>query len=351
MKSIALTGIRKIEFRDVPKPQLQSDKDVLLKIAVVGVCGSDIHYYTKGRIGDQIVKYPFTVGHECSAIVDSVGKAVTHVRTGNRVAVDPAIACRQCDQCMNKKYNRCRNQRFLGCPDQMEGCLCEYIVMPEENCFKIGESMSLIQAALVEPLSIGIYAVKLLRNITPQAIGILGTGPIGLSVLLAAKHTGISTTYATDKIDVRLQIANKAGATWVGNPDKDDVVKIIKPNSLDAVFECCGDQDALDQAIELLKPGGELLIVGIPDTNRVSFDIHKLRRKEIRIQNVRRQNNCTQAAIDQIENRQLNIDFMATHYLNLENTEEAFDTVAGYKNGVIKAMIQVELIENNESRT
>ncbi len=341
MKSIALFGIRKIEFRQVPDPQLQTDKDVLLKIAEVGVCGSDIHYYTKGRIGDQIVKYPFTVGHECSAIVTAVGKNVTHVKPGDRVAVDPAVACLQCDQCLSQRYNTCRHQRFLGCPDQIEGCLCEYIVMPEENCFRIGDTMSLIQAALVEPLSIGVYAAKLSKNIAAQAIGILGAGPIGLSVLLAAKHAGVAAFFVTDKINERLLIAKQVGASWIGNPDKDNLVDLIKPNSLDAVFECCGDQQALDQALDLLKPGGELLILGIPDTNRVSFDVHKLRRKEISIQNVRRQNNCTQPAIDLIENKQLDIDFMATHHFSFEQTAEAFEMVASYEDGVIKAMIQV----------
>lgn len=341
MKSIALTGIRKIELRPVPEPQLQTGKDVLLKIAEVGVCGSDIHYYTKGRIGDQIVKYPFTMGHECSAIVAAVGKNVARVKPGDRVAVDPAVACLQCDQCLSQRYNTCRQQRFLGCPDQIEGCLCEYIVMPEKNCFKIGDPMSLAQAALVEPLSIGVYAVKLLRNKAARTIGILGSGPIGLSVLLAAKLAGIATIFVTDKIDERLKIAKQVGASWIGNPDKQNVVDLMKPNCLDAVFECCGDQQALDQAIDLLKPGGELLLVGIPDTNRISFDVHKLRRKEIYIQNVRRQNNCTQTAIDLIENKQIDVDFMATHHFNLEQTAAAFEMVAGYEDGVIKAMIHI----------
>ncbi len=339
MKSIALTGIRKLELREIPKPQLQSDTDVLLKIVMVGVCGSDIHYFTKGRIGGQIVKYPFTVGHECSAAVEAVGNSVTRVKPGDRVVIDPAIACSRCDQCLNQKFNRCRNQLFLGCPDQMEGCLCEYIMMPEQNCFKIGESMSLIQATLIEPLSIGIYAVTLLRNAAPQSIGILGSGPIGLSVLLASKQAGISTIYVVDKIDERMQTAKKVGALWVGHPERDNIIERIQPNSLDAVFECCGEQDALDQASELLKPGGELLIVGIPDSNRVSFDVHKLRRKEISIQNVRRQNHSIQPAIDSIQNNQINVDFMATHFFNFENTQEAYELVEGYRDGVIKAMI------------
>lgn len=330
-----------MELRDIAEPRLQTTKDVLLKVTTVGVCGSDVHYFTNGHIGDQIVKYPFIVGHECSAVVEAVGENVTCIKPGDRVAVDPAIACMRCDQCLNEKFNRCRNQRFLGCPDQIEGCLCEYIVMPEHNCFKFVESMSLIQAALVEPLSIGIYAATLLRNNSAQTIGILGTGPIGLSVLLASKQAGISTVYATDKIDNRIKIAKQIGASWAGHPDRNNSMERIEPNSLDAVFECCGDQEALDQAIDLLKPGSELLIVGIPDSNRVSFDVHKLRRKEISIQNVRRQNHCIQTAIDFIQNKQIDVDFMATHFFNLENTQDAFELVEGYRDGVIKAMIQI----------
>ena len=341
MKSISLTGIQKLDLHEVPRPVLQRDNDVLLKIAMVGVCGSDIHYYQEGKIGDQVVSYPFRIGHECSAIVEDVGKNVTHVQPGDNVAVDPAVVCFECDQCLAKKFNRCRKLLFLGCPGQLEGCLCEYMVMPAESCFKIGERMTLIQAALVEPLSIGIYAMESLRNKASQAIGILGTGPIGLSVLLSAKQANIPMIYATDKIDNRLETAKKIGACWVGNPDKIDIVKEIGQHSLDAVFECCGDQAALDQAMDLLKPGGELIIVGIPGTDQVSFDIHKLRRKEITIQNVRRQNNCIQTAIDLIENSQLDIDFMATHFFDIEDAKDAFDLVAGYKDGVIKAMIRV----------
>lgn len=204
--------------------------------------------------------------------------------------------------------------------------------------------MTLRQGALVEPLSIGVYAVELLDNLKAETIGILGTGPIGLSVLLAARVAGISLVYVTDKIDERLKVARNAGADWVGNPDKSDIVTDIQmqePSLLDAVFECCGDQDAIDQAIELLKPGGKLMILDIPLTERISFDISKLRRKEICIQNVHRQNNCIQTAIDLIENRQVEVDFMATHYFDLEEAKEAFELVSGYRDGVIKAMIQL----------
>lgn len=344
MKAAVLTGIRKIEVREVPDPQLRNETDVLLKIGVAGLCGSDIHYYIAERIGDQVVQYPFTPGHECAAVVEKVGSSVRRVKPGDRVAIDPAVSCGKCDQCLEGRPNTCRNLLFLGFPGQLQGCLSEFIVMSEENCYTINEEMTLMQGALVEPLSIGIYAVKLLDNSKWETIGILGSGPMGLSVLLAAREAGTPLVYVTDKIDERLNAARNAGADWVGNPDKSDIVTDIQmkePSLLDAVFECCGDQDAIDQAIELLKPGGSLMMLGIPMTDRISFDISKLRRKEICIQNVRRQNNCIQTAIDLIKNRQVDVDFIASHHFKLEETKDAFELVSSYRDGVIKAMIQL----------
>lgn len=345
MKSIVLTGIQKMEICEVSKPQVKNKTEVLLKLCTVGVCGSDIHYYTTGKIGNQVVQYPFTIGHECAAIVEEVGSQVSRVKPGDRVAIDPAVSCQKCDQCLNGRPHTCRNLKFLGCPGQIEGCLSEYIVMPEQCCYKIPDSMTFTQSALIEPLSIGIYAVKLLNKPDATTIGILGSGPIGLSVYLAAREIGIKTIYMTDKIDERLVVARKAGVNWIGNPDKSDIVEDIRskePYLLDAVFECCGDQEALDQAIELLKPGGKLLIIGIPEVDRVSFNIHRLRRKEISIQNVRRQNKCIQTAINLIHEGRIKPDFMVTHNFKFEEIEKAFKLVESYKDGVIKAMIRFD---------
>jgi len=343
MKAAVLTGIRKATIIDVPDPELERETDVLLKLIAVGVCGSDIHYYTTGRIGDQIVRYPFSLGHECTAIVERTGRGVTRVHPGDYVAIDPAVFCGHCDQCRTGRYHTCRNLLFLGSPGQLEGCLSEFIVMPQECCFPLKPGMTFEQGVLVEPLSIGIYAVKLMNNPNAESIAILGTGPIGLSVLLAARDSGIASIYVTDKIDFRLNAAKSAGANWVGNPDKSDIVKEIQtlqPPLLDAVFECCGKQEAINQAINLLKPGGTLLIVGIPETKQISFDIHSLRQKEICIINVRRQNNCIQPAIDLIHNRSGWVDFMVTHIFKFSEFKTAFDLVDGYKDNVIKAIIR-----------
>jgi len=345
MNSLVLTDIRKFELREKPKPNIKKTDDVLLKIHNVGICGSDIHYYKSGKIGDQIIEFPFTIGHEASAIVETVGARVKNVKPGDRVAIEPAVSCGKCDQCLSGRRHTCRNLKFLGCPGELEGCLSEYIVMPEENCYKIHSSMNFVQGALVEPLSIGVYSASFLENAKEKTIGILGSGPIGLSVLLASRLSGVKKIFMTDKIEDRLIAAQRAGADWIGNPDLIDIaeeIKRIEPEQLDAVFECCGEQDALNQAIDLLKPGGKLIIVGIPEPNEIFFNINKIRRKEITIQNVRRQNNCVQKAIDLIARGKINADFMATHNFKLKDAPLAFEFVENYRDGVIKAMIDFD---------
>ena len=344
MKAFVLTGIRQMELRDIPKPVISKEMDVLLKIEVVGVCGSDVHYYETGRIGTMVVEYPYLVGHECCATVEAVGSGVGRVKVGDEVVVEPATYCRNCDQCKKGRENTCRNLTFLGTTGQGEGCLCEYIVMHEDSCFATKGSISLEQGVLCEPFAIGVYAVEQAQMPKNAKVAILGSGPIGLSCLAAAKAEGIDAVYMTEKIKERVGVANKAGADWVGNPQQQNIVKAIlerEPLGVDVVYECAGQQDTLDEAVELLTPGGKLVIIGIPRSDRISFSIDKIRRKEIMIVNIRRQNGCTQKAIDLIASGKVNIDFMITHRFSLEKAKEAFDMVAGYRDGVVKAIIEL----------
>ena len=211
MKAMVLTGIRKIEIVEQPAPAPHNPTDVLLRIVRAGICGSDLHYYTQGRIGDQVVRFPFCVGHECSAVVADVGKQVTRFKPGDLIVVDPSVSCGVCDQCRLGHYHTCRKVRFLGCPGQLEGCLGDFLVMPEDCCYS-AKGLSADQAALVEPLSIGYYAVQLSGELKGKKIGILGSGPIGLSVLLAARTAGAAAIYMTDRLDYRLEAARQQGA-------------------------------------------------------------------------------------------------------------------------------------------
>lgn len=342
MKAFVLTGIKQMEMREIPAPEIKSPNDVLVKITAVGVCGSDIHYYKEGKIGSQVVKYPFVVGHECAGLVEKIGASVQRVAPGDRVAIEPAISCRQCDQCLSGRPHTCRKLRFLGCPGQVEGCLAEYLVMPQECCYPVSKSMSAEQTALSEPLTIGLYAAKKAQPLKGANIAILGCGPIGLSVMVCARAMGAAQIFVTDLIKERLNAALAHGADWGGNPESENIVEKItgqEPCLLDTVFECCGEQPALDQAFELLKPGGRLMLVGIPESDRISVVIDKARRKEICIQNIRRQCECLHPALSLMEKGKLNADFMITHRFKFEQTQKAFDLVAGYSDGVVKAMI------------
>jgi L-iditol 2-dehydrogenase len=345
MKAMMLTGIRQMEMKEVPTPAILNSRDVMIKMKTLGVCGSDIHYYTSGKIGSQVVQYPFTVGHECAGEVEAVGAGVTLVRPGDRVAIEPAMPCWECDQCKAGRPHTCRKLRFLGCPGQAEGSLSEYIVMPETSCYRIPVQMSYDEAAISEPLAIGLYAVRQSIPMNGKKVGILGFGPIGMSVLLPAMAMGAGEVYVTDKIDGRLQVARKSGASMTANPEREDVVEKIGkevPELLDVVFECCGQQDALDNAVGLLKPGGKLMIIGIPEFDRWSLPADESRHKELCIQHVRRQNEAVQPALDMMADGRISVSEMVTHRFSFERSKEAFDLVAAYGDGVMKAMIDFE---------
>jgi L-iditol 2-dehydrogenase len=345
MKAAFLTGIKQFEIKQAPDPKIIHDTDVLIRIKTVGVCGSDIHYFTSGRIGSQIVQFPFIIGHEAAGLVEKTGNKVTRVKPGQRIAIDPALSCGRCDQCKAGREHTCRKLLFLGNPKQMAGCLSEYIVLHEKCCYPIKKRMTFEQATLSEPLAIGVYAVN--RSLLPVKanVAILGAGPIGMSVFHVVRTHKVGNIFVTDKIEERLKYSKKLKPQWTGNPDRVDIVKEIsniEPLLLDVVYECSGDAQAIAQALQLLKPGGILVLVGITEANDIFFPIHELRRKEITIINIRRQVHCTQKAIDLLDRGRINMDSIVTHRFSLEETQKAFDLVANYRDGVMKAMISID---------
>lgn len=360
MQAAFLTELRKVEILEAPDAGPPGRGEVLLRVNSVGVCGSDMHYFTAGRIGTQVVQYPFVVGHEFGATVEATGRGVQGLKPGQCVAVNPLVACGKCDCCRGGHANICRNQKFMGCPGQLSGSLVERLVLPAECCYVVPKALTPERAALVEPFTIGLYAAQMARLRPPARIGILGSGPIGLCVLAAAHAiAGASKSgrgagkkqqpqqvkaYVTDLIDARLRAAEDFGAEWTGNAGQQDVASEIlrrEPAGLDAVFECAGEQSTLDQALEILKPGGSLYIVGIPEFDRASFDVSLMRRKELHIHNVRRQNECMRAAIRMLATGQVCLDALVTHHFTLAQTQQAFNVVAARLDGVIKAMIAV----------
>jgi L-iditol 2-dehydrogenase len=214
--------------------------------------------------------------------------------------------------------------------------------MPDTSCFPLYAGMSLDDGALSEPLAIGVYAVQKSIPMEGAAVGILGFGPIGMSVLLPAQAQGARSFYVTDLVEDRLRMARDLGADWSGNPYDHDLIGEVsqrEPGMLDVVFEACGQQDAIDNAIDLLKPGGKLMIIGIPEFDRWSFPVDKCRHKEITIFNVRRQNHALEPTLEMMRDKLFDAGKMVTHRYPFDQTKAAFDLVTEYKDGVMKAMI------------
>lgn len=357
MLAAKLIAPGKLAIQSIPKPIIHNPKDVLLRMIHVGLCGSDLHYFRHGAIGDQVIDSPFIIGHEGVAIVEETGHEVKELKPGDKVVFNPAISCGQCDQCLEGRPHTCRRLKFLGCPGQLEGCLQEFIIMPEKNCFLINEEIVSF-AVLVEPIAIALYAAHMAGPINNKKVVIFGCGPIGLSLLLHCHLSGANMIAATDKVQARLEQARRFGAHWVGNPDLQDVVDELKlflssdtqtyssefspdPSQFDLAFDCCGDQQALDQAISILKPGGKLIIIGIPETNQIFFDPHLLRRKEITIHNVRRQNNFFPQAIKFLEDNQKVLKPLITHHFSLKDVQKALAIASNYQDGIIKAVVDM----------
>jgi L-iditol 2-dehydrogenase len=343
MIAAQLVGIRELVVGEFASPEIRRETDVLVDVKAVGICGSDVHNYAEGGIGKRKVDYPFIPGHEAAGVVSAIGSGVTHVKPGDRIMIEPAHHCGECDQCRAGRFNTCRKIQFMSSAAEIQGCMCERVVVPEQNCFRIPDSVTFEQAAVAEPLSIALYSVKQSIPMTPETpVAILGSGPIGLCTMLAAQASGGTRVFMTDKIPDRLELARELGAEWVGTPDSVDVVAELRkemPLGFPVVFECSGDAEALDQAVELLAPGGMLVITGIPEGHRISLSIDTLRRNEITIYNVRRQNQTVAETIQLVADGVIDVDALVTHRVQLADAKRAFDLVADYADGVVKAMV------------
>jgi L-iditol 2-dehydrogenase len=340
MKAAFLTGLRQAQLREIPEPELADSQSVILKTRIAGICGSDLHYFISETVGGEKVPYPCIIGHECSAKVIKVGAEVQGFKPGDLVAVEPSISCGVCDQCLAGRFNTCRKIKFLGHPGELNGCFAEYFVMPAKNLFHLPENVSPEEAALAEPLSIALHAYNLAHLENSSKVAVLGTGPIGLSLILLLKMNGFSSIFATDRSDLRVEAALKAGASWAASVEQEDVINEImarQPLGLEAVFEVSGDEEAIGQAVELVEPGGKIIQIGIPLPERISYRMARLRRKEITIINVRRQNRCLEKALELIQQKKIHVAWLLTHRFRLEDAPQAFTTAADRLDGVLKA--------------
>jgi L-iditol 2-dehydrogenase len=337
MIAAQLTGVGKVTIENIQEPPSLEPTEVLVQVVSVGICGSDVHNFAEGGIGSRKVSYPFIPGHEASGIILEAGSAVDNCEVGDRVMIEPAMHCGDCDQCKLGRFNTCRNIQFLSSAGELQGCMCERIVSLAHNAFVVPAETDPDLVALAEPLSVAIHSVRNSLQIDDSlSIAVLGAGPIGLCTLIALQEAGAEKVYMTDPIPERREMARTLGAHWVGEPED---LNDLLPLGMQLVFECSGKPDGLAQAVSIVGPGGKLIITGIPESNEITLDISQLRRKEISIFNVRRQNQCVQPALNMIATCADKLKRLVTHHFDLLDTQEAFEMVHAYGDGVIKAMI------------
>lgn len=345
MKAVFLIKKRKIVIEDIPAPEIKNDTDVLVRVRRVGICGSDIHYYLEGKIGDQIVKDRIILGHEAAGDVVDIGKGVKRVKKGQKVAIEPGISCGVCSQCITGKPNLCPYVKFFGTPP-VDGALREYVVMPEKNLIPLPPEVDYNDGVLSEPLAIGLYGVRLSGFSVGDSVAIVGAGPIGLSILFSVVAGGARKVFISDLLPPRLDMAKKIGADRVVLASKEDIVDVVKKETdgkgVDIGYEAAGKRETFLQSTEVARIGGRAVIYGIPEDDRIEFNAHSIRRKELNIINVRRSAHTTELAIELIRKRKdLPFSSLVTHSFPIEKTEEALNTVAEYKDGVIKAVIEL----------
>lgn len=328
-------------MHDEPIPQPPAGW-VQIQVKSVGVCASDVHWYKDGRIGTTVLEKPIILGHEGSGIVTALGEGVNDLKVGDRVAIEPAKPCMECEYCKAGHYNVCPGIPFFGTPPT-DGCYCDYIVWPASLALKIPDEVSYDDAAMVEPLAVGVYAAELAEIKPGDTIAILGAGAIGLSVLQAAKMAGAGKIIVSDPIAPRRELAKKLGAAEAVEPSKliDAINQATDNRGVDIAFECSGSEDAVRECCEAARVLGKVMIVGIPDGDTYPFAASASRRKQLSAIFVRRSNLTTEKSIEYVAEGKMDVKCYASHHFSLENTKEAMDLAAVRGDGLIRAIIVV----------
>lgn len=338
-----MTGINKMEIRDIEVPKLR-EKDVLVKVEYVGICGSDVHYLEHGKIGDFVVEGDFILGHEVAGTIVEIGSGVESLKVGDKVALEPGITCGQCEFCKSGRYNLCPHVEFLATPPY-HGCIMNYIAFPENMAFKLPDNITSKEGALVEPLAVGIHAANQGDVKLGDTVVILGAGTIGLVTLLACKAKGATDITVVDVIPKRLEYAKRLGATRVINGAETDAVAEIEKQTgksgVDVVIETAGSAVTISQTPYIVKNGGCIVLVGLAAKDIIEFNFAKIMAKEAQIKSVFRYRNIYPQAIKAIAQGIIDITGIVTHEFDFEDTAKAFDYVINNKQDVVKAVIKV----------
>ena len=340
-KTFYMTDLEKLEVGEAPMPKVGPD-DVMIKVQSVGVCGSDLHYYHTGSIGNFIVKPPFILGHEAAGIIEEVGENVKNLKPGDRVCMEPGVPCMKCEECLTGHYNLCKDVKFWATPPY-DGVLSEHISHPAAFTFKIPDNMSFTEGALVEPLAIGLHACNTGSVKLGQTVVIVGAGCIGLVTLLAAKAYGATRIIVGDVLDKRLEKARELGAITVNTKDDDLVKKVMElteGRGADVCIDCAGFSATVDACLSAAKPAGMVVIVGLGADRVDGFNTSMMSVKELTVKSIFRYRNLYATAINAIADGRINVGAIVSHRFKFDDTINAFATCHKDIRNVVKGVIE-----------
>lgn len=343
MKAMLVHGPRDLRLAEWPEPQ-PGPGEVLVRVKTCGICGSDVHSYVYGEIGGVSIKDPLVLGHELSGVVAALGPGVSGPALGTPVAVDPSISCGECELCLEGDPHICRQNRFFG-NWPWHGGFREYLAHPADLVFPLPEGMSFDEGALLEPMGIALFVAGLAGIRLGDRVAVVGCGPIGVLSVEMALLSGAADILATDLVDERLDAARLLGAAQTWNAGREDVVARIMDHTrgrgVDVAIEAAGALETVEQAMEVARPGGTVVLVGIPTEDRITFRASLARRKGLTVKFDRRMKHTYPRCIALWAAGRVNLRPLATHRFPLERLAEAFDLVIRRADGVLKAMIEV----------
>ncbi len=343
MKVAVMNGIGKMDLieRDIP---IVKENEVLVKLDYVGICGSDLHYYENGRIGDYIVEPPFVLGHEPGGVVVEVGNKVKHLNIGDRVALEPGKTCGHCEFCKTGRYNLCPDVIFFATPP-VDGVFQEYVAHEADLCFKLPENVSTLEGALIEPLAVGFHAAIQGGARIGQTAVVMGAGCIGLVSMMALKAMGVSNVYVVDIMEKRLEKALELGATGIINAKEknaiEEVMKITNNNGCDLVIETAGTEITTVQAIHMAKKGSNIVLVGYSKSGEMTLPISLVLDKELTFKTVFRYRHIYNMAIEAVASGKVNLKGIITNEFDLDDVQKAMDYSVNNKADIVKAVIKI----------
>ncbi|HFD2040059.1 TPA: NAD(P)-dependent alcohol dehydrogenase [Clostridium perfringens] len=343
MKVAVMNGIGKMDLieRDIP---IVKENEVLVKLDYVGICGSDLHYYENGHIGDYIVEPPFVLGHEPGGVVVEVGNKVKHLNIGDRVALEPGKTCGHCEFCKTGRYNLCPDVIFFATPP-VDGVFQEYVAHEADLCFKLPENVSTLEGALIEPLAVGFHAAIQGGARIGQTAVVMGAGCIGLVSMMALKAMGVSNVYVVDIMEKRLEKALELGATGIINAKEknaiEEVMKITNNNRCDLVIETAGTEITTVQAIHMAKKGSNIVLVGYSKSGEMTLPMSLVLDKELTFKTVFRYRHIYNMAIEAVASGKVNLKGIITNEFDLDDVQKAMDYSVNNKADIVKAVIKI----------